>query len=117
MVQANNPNDTSLNLRDNILRNHLKDGLPGQFVYEAADCRLFYEPSMISDISNMWEAAASAAWGSKACVEGGLNLGKRESKRRGTGSFKAPTHKRGVTFKAPEKNAVWKARHGEKVPM
>ncbi|MCJ1432440.1 hypothetical protein MMC27_001796 [Xylographa pallens] len=42
---------------------------PLQFVYEAADCRLWYTPAMINDISEVWKAAATAAWSnSSLCV-------------------------------------------------
>ncbi|MCJ1396944.1 hypothetical protein MMC11_000136 [Xylographa trunciseda] len=42
---------------------------PLQFVYEAADCRLWYTPAMINDISAVWKAAATAAWSNQSlCV-------------------------------------------------
>ena len=46
-----------------------------QFVYEAADCRLWYTPKMINDISEVWRTAADAAWGkgNSLCVEGSTN--------------------------------------------
>ena len=81
---------------------------------------------MITDISNMWEAAASAAWGNKACVQGGLDLKKRTvegeasasgSKRRGSGRFRAPAHEREMKFSMPDKDMAWRARHGEKIPL
>ncbi len=40
-LAQNRSTETSVNVRDNILRGHLGDGVPAQFVYEAADCRLF----------------------------------------------------------------------------
>jgi hypothetical protein len=64
--------DNSVNVRDNILRDNLEDGVPAQFVYEAADCRLFYEPSMITDVRAIWMKAADAAWGGAKCVAGSL---------------------------------------------
>ena len=36
---------------------------PLQFVNEAADCRLFYTPAMIQNISNVWSAVAQVQWG------------------------------------------------------
>jgi hypothetical protein len=68
---------TGVNLRDSIPRKNLENGIPAQFVYEPADCRIYYEPSMIVDVSKLWEAAADVAWGSKKCVQGHLNLQKR----------------------------------------
>ncbi|KAI9744137.1 MAG: hypothetical protein M1818_002289 [Claussenomyces sp. TS43310] len=63
---------TGLNLRDSMLPDHLNDGLPAQFVYEPADCRLYYTPEMITDVTALWKEAAKAAWGNTACVAGGL---------------------------------------------
>ncbi|GAB7344689.1 hypothetical protein MBLNU457_3168t1 [Dothideomycetes sp. NU457] len=36
---------------------------PLQFVYEAADCRLFYTPAMIQNVTNVWSAVADVQWG------------------------------------------------------
>jgi hypothetical protein len=72
-LPQNRSTDTSLNVRDNILRDHLSDGLPAQFVYEEADCRLFYEPEMITDVRAIWKKAADVAWGGGKCVAGGLS--------------------------------------------
>lgn len=38
-------------------------GIPAQFVYEAADCRLFYEPKMTTNVTAIWKKVADAAWG------------------------------------------------------
>ena len=47
---------------------------PLQFAYEAADCRLFFTPAMITDITVLWKAAASLLSGSDSaydiCVQG-----------------------------------------------
>lgn len=68
----NRSTGTSINVRDNILRDHLDDGLPAQFVYEATDCRLFYTPLSIVDPVEQWRLAAEAAWGDGSCVAGNL---------------------------------------------
>ena len=68
----NRSTDTSINARDNILRPDLASGTPAQFVYEPADCRLFYTPEMIAGPTAIWTAAANAAWGSQKCVAGSL---------------------------------------------
>ena len=56
------------------IRNNIREGddslTPLQFVYEAADCRLFYTPEMILDQSLVWKAAYEARWGDGQCVEG-----------------------------------------------
>ncbi|KAI1003333.1 hypothetical protein K3495_g4878 [Podosphaera aphanis] len=64
--------DTAINFRDIILRDHLEDGIPAQYVYEPADCRLYYEPNMFIDVRAIWRKAASAAWGGADCVAGSL---------------------------------------------
>jgi hypothetical protein len=71
-LPTNRSTDSSLNVRDNILRDHLEDGIPAQFVYEAADCRLYYEPSMITNVTEIWRKVANTAWGSGKCVAGSL---------------------------------------------
>lgn len=43
---------------------------PLQFVYEAADCRLFYTPNMYKDASNIYTAVYEVFWGDGKCVPG-----------------------------------------------
>ncbi|WPG99302.1 Hypothetical protein R9X50_00211500 [Acrodontium crateriforme] len=58
----------SLNFQSNI-RQGDDTVTPLQFVYEAADCRLFYTASQIMDQSLVWQAASDAMWGNASCVE------------------------------------------------
>ena len=45
-----------------------------QFVYEAADCRIFYTPQMVVEQAAVWRAAADTAFrGINHCVAGDLN--------------------------------------------
>jgi len=69
---------TGVNFRDQILPGNVNDGLPAQFVYEAADCRLFYRPEHINDISAVWKSAANAAWNGGRCISG-AGLSKRDN--------------------------------------
>lgn len=69
---ANRSTDNSMNVRDHILREHLEDGIPAQFLYDPTDCRLFYTPRSIVDPVEQWRQVAEAAWGSGGCVAGGL---------------------------------------------
>jgi len=50
---------------------------PLQFVYEAADCRLFYTPAMIQNVTNVWSAVAEVQWGGPnstvKCVAGSMS--------------------------------------------
>lgn len=78
-LPQNRSTDCSVNVRDNILRSHIDDGIPAQFLYEPADCRLFYEPPMISDVTSIWKRAADAAWGGGKCAAGSMPQ-KKESR-------------------------------------
>ena len=56
------------------VRNNIRKGdttlTPLQFVYEAADCRLFYTPQMYADQTILWKTAYKAQWGNGKCVKG-----------------------------------------------
>ncbi|KAK8123083.1 hypothetical protein PG984_011753 [Apiospora sp. TS-2023a] len=54
--------NAGVNVKDEILREHWDDGTPAQFVAEYADCRLFWKADMHKDITNLWTAAADAAF-------------------------------------------------------
>ena len=123
LLAYNRSTDNSINVRDNILRDNLDDGLPAQFVYEPADCRLFYEPEMMVDVSNVWEAAASAAWGDKKCVQGGLDLRKRsakdlEGKKAEEERWRRSLRRRQEPDLQPLASYKWRGNvHGQKVPI
>ena len=78
------------------IRNNIRKGdttrTPLQFVYEAADCRLFYTAPMMLDQTMVWSATYEANWNSgKSCVKG--STGQLSSKP-GTGYIeKGPTDK------------------------
>lgn len=63
-----------VNVRDN-LREGDKTETPLQFVYEAADCRLWYTAEMTVDVTSIWEKTADVAWGGDTCVQGGISSG------------------------------------------
>ena len=44
--------------------------IPLQFVYEAADCRLFWTKPMLQNATAVWEAVANAAFDGGECVPG-----------------------------------------------
>ena len=59
----------SVNLRDQIREDQA--GIPLQFVYEAADCRIFYTKDTYNNYSNLWQYAADAIWSDPPkCVKG-----------------------------------------------
>ncbi|KAF7125987.1 hypothetical protein CNMCM5793_002346 [Aspergillus hiratsukae] len=58
----------SVNLRDQVRRNDTSN-TPLQFLYEAADCRIFFTPKTWYNYTNLWNYAADAAWRDPAlCV-------------------------------------------------
>ncbi|KAK2595495.1 hypothetical protein QQS21_006770 [Conoideocrella luteorostrata] len=65
-----------LNGRDQILHNNVNDGIPAQYVYEAADCRLYWTAPMISDINEVWKAAANSAFNNVKCAAGSISRSK-----------------------------------------
>jgi hypothetical protein len=57
-----------VNVRDGLGYNDTS-GVALQFIYEEADCRLYYTPEMTVDATAIWKAAADAQWGkSGKCV-------------------------------------------------
>lgn len=67
-----------VNVRDGLSQNDTA-GYALQFVYEEADCRLYYTPEMTVDMTALWKAAADAQWGQGGkCVAGG-NYGQKRS--------------------------------------
>ncbi|KAI1162939.1 hypothetical protein F5B18DRAFT_622073 [Nemania serpens] len=72
---------SSLNVKDEILRSHLRDGLPSQFVAEYSDCRLWWTEAMVKDVSQVWKAAASAAFKGGKCAYGGIKAHHSKAKR------------------------------------
>lgn len=106
----NRSTDTSINIRDNILRDRLDDGLPAQFVFEPTDCRLFYTPLSIVDPMEQWRLAAEAAWGDGACVAGSLqeSSSERRLKRDTTSTANVQMGKViSMPEKAPTKKVPW----------
>lgn len=60
----------SINLRDEIRQDQ---NVPLQFLYEAADCRIFYTPQTWYNYSALWRYAANAIWTDPAlCVQGSV---------------------------------------------
>lgn len=68
-----------VNVRDQILRGNVQDGIPAQFVYEKADCRRYFTADMLTDITAVWKAAADSGFFNAKCVEGGIKRTKRET--------------------------------------
>ena len=61
----------NFNLRDQIRSGQ---NFPLQFIYEAADCRIFYTPSTFFNMSALWSYAADAMWtNTSLCVQDSTN--------------------------------------------
>lgn len=71
-------NDFTFNWQNNIAEGDTSY-TPAQFVYEAADCHLWYQPQHIGDVSTLWATAAAQAFGLNntnvfsLCVNGSTN--------------------------------------------
>ncbi|KAK2052099.1 hypothetical protein LY76DRAFT_527352, partial [Colletotrichum caudatum] len=59
----------SFNYRNAYARDNV-DGFPEQFVYKAANCRLFYTSEMVTDPVAIWTRSADIAWKKAKCVNG-----------------------------------------------
>jgi hypothetical protein len=58
-----------INAADNF-RNGDASETPLEFVYEAADCKIFYTAEMVANVEETWKAVATAKWGKGGCVPG-----------------------------------------------
>ena len=61
-----------INLKDNLRLND-ESGVPLEFMYEAADCRMWFTAKMISDVTEVWKGVADrmfAGNGTTGCVQG-----------------------------------------------
>ena len=58
----------SVNLRDQIRKD--QEDVPVQFLYDAADCRIFYTAETASNYTSLWTYAVNAISDPKLCVAG-----------------------------------------------
>ena len=58
-----------VNLRDSLRRDD-DSQTPLQFIYEAADCRMWFTAPMINDVTVLWKETADTVWKGKKCVQG-----------------------------------------------
>jgi hypothetical protein len=71
-IPVDRSSSSGVNTRDNILSDHIVDGLPAQYVVEYSECRLYYTEPMVANVTAMWKAAADAAFNGKKCAYGSL---------------------------------------------
>lgn len=60
----------AVNSRDLIRKVDVESGVPAQFTYEAADCRIWYTAESVVDVRALWRDVADVAWGNGQCVNG-----------------------------------------------
>ncbi|KAK3339035.1 hypothetical protein B0H65DRAFT_288278 [Neurospora tetraspora] len=75
-LPINRSSSAAVNVRDQILRDHVNDGTPAQFVVEESECRLFWTLDMVRDVSAVWKRAADVAFNKGKCNVGGIKPGK-----------------------------------------
>ena len=83
-IQFTNP--PSINFRSGY---HPGSDTPMQFLNESANCRLFYTPDMLRNVTNVWDAVARLAWGlpggtGQTCVHGSESDGSPIGESKGT---------------------------------
>lgn len=83
----------SLNVKDQILHGNLEDGIPAQFVVEESDCRLWWTAPMVGDITELWKAAATAAFKGGKCAYGAIDSPPSTTTQRRVPSGPAPFDK------------------------
>jgi hypothetical protein len=49
-IPINRASSSGLNVRDNILPDHINDGLPAQYVVEKSECQLYYTEAMVHNV-------------------------------------------------------------------
>lgn len=81
-LPVNRSSSAAVNVRDQILRDNVDDGLPAQYVAEYTDCRLYWTLPMITDVTAVWKAAADAAFNGAACAAGGISSSNSTAVRR-----------------------------------
>ena len=92
VIKRSATSNMMLNIADTVRLDDETD-TPLQFIYEAADCRLFFTPEMITDGTAAWKAAARVMNGDyEACVRDST---KHPSSLTGSGNATIPAPEAG----------------------
>ncbi|KAK8043392.1 Peptidase s41 family protein [Apiospora rasikravindrae] len=97
----NRASNAGINVKDEILRDNWDDGTPAQFVAEYADCRLFWKADMHSDITNLWTAAADAAFKGGKCAFGAIDRSATTATYKTTARSESESESRIMPFGKP----------------
>ncbi|KAL5348963.1 hypothetical protein ACLOAV_006388 [Pseudogymnoascus australis] len=81
-------NPPSVNFRSGY---HPGSDTPMQFLNESANCRMFYTPAMLTNVTHIWETVARLAWAipggtGQACVQGSYSDGEPIGETKTVGS-------------------------------
>jgi hypothetical protein len=87
----------SLNLRDNIPQSDTEQ-IPLQFIFEPADCRIFYTAETVSSPSALWEYVAGVAWGGNKCAWGNITAALAKNGSSPGGPNPSGATRQGLTF-------------------
>ncbi|PNP42307.1 hypothetical protein TGAMA5MH_05989 [Trichoderma gamsii] len=101
----------SMNVRDQIIRTNLEDGLPAQFVVEHADCRLYWTAPMVTDITEVWKAAAGAAFNNAKCANGGIKYKAPKAHVQPTTNPKLPMINENPKTGDSQRSGLWNAKY------
>jgi hypothetical protein len=110
----------AVNSRDAILPGNVDDGTPAQFIAEEADCRLYWTEAMVKDVTEVWKAAANAAFNGAKCAYGGIEKRKRSVREDARAAKKGrpavPRRSEMVdrSVKVPVDSQPWLAVHRQK---
>jgi hypothetical protein len=117
MLPIQRSTSSAVNSRDAILPDNVNDGTPAQFVAEEADCRLYWTEGMVKDVTEVWKAAANAAFNGATCNYGGITHSKR-SVEVPAATRVAPAVRRSEmidrSVKVPVDNPAWLAAFRQK---
>jgi hypothetical protein len=105
---------SAVNVRDQILRDNVNDGVPAQFIAEEADCRLYWTAPMIADVTAIWNAAANSAFNGAKCAHGGIAASKSEARDvvAPVLNRRRPTRMSDLVDKTPVQHSLdWEAQH------
>jgi hypothetical protein len=70
----------------NIIRKGDSTNTPTQYLFDAADCRVFWTAENLLEVNSIWARAADWRWGNGSCVKDSISNGTAISNGTGSGS-------------------------------
>lgn len=62
----------AVNSRDLIRQDDVESGIPAQFTYQAAECRIWYTAASVVDVTALWTDVVDVTWGNGTCAYGSI---------------------------------------------